>query len=141
MFLDIDLATAVLFDKVQKGKGEQISEPALKMLRKRKLVEGRKSHLYVSKMVAKATNQEVKYTLTKGGDDEECRKWVVKALKDHGVLTRKQKNELLWGKLPIDFDDSQKRTKVGNILTTASSIIRIAPSWSRQITVRRIMAG
>lgn len=66
MLLDIDLATAVLFDKVQKGKGEQISEPALKMLRKRKLVEGRKSHLYISKMVAKATNQEVKYTLTKG---------------------------------------------------------------------------
>lgn len=81
------------------------------------MVEGRKSHLYVSKMVAKATNQEVKYTLTKGGDDEECRKWVIKALKDHGVLTRKQINELLWGKLPIDFDDSQKRTKVGNILT------------------------
>ena len=59
MLLDVDLATAVLLDKIQKGKEEQISKPALKMPRKRKLVEGRKSHLYVSKTVAKATNQEV----------------------------------------------------------------------------------
>ena len=59
MLLDIDLATAVLLDKVQKGKGDQMSEPARKMLRKRKLVEGCKFHLYVSKKVAKATNQEV----------------------------------------------------------------------------------
>ena len=47
---DIDLATAILLDKVQKGKGGQISDTALKMLRKKKLVEGRKPHLYVSKM-------------------------------------------------------------------------------------------
>ena len=53
---DIDLATAILLDKVQKGKGGQINDAALKMLRKKKLVEGRKPHLYVSKMVAKATN-------------------------------------------------------------------------------------
>ena len=113
---DIDLATAVLLDKVQKGKGDQISEPALKMLRKRKLVEGRKSHLYVSKMVAKATNQEVNYTLTKGFDDAECIEWVVKALKDHGTLKRNQIDELLWGKLPIDFDDKKKKDKIGNII-------------------------
>lgn len=78
MFLNIDLATAVLLDKMQKGKGDQISEPALKMPRKRKLVEGRKSHLYVSKTVAKAADQEVNYTLTKGFNDEECFERVVK---------------------------------------------------------------
>ena len=55
------------------GKEKQISDSALKMLRKRKSVEGRKPHLYVSKIVAKATNQEVKYTLTKGFDDAEYR--------------------------------------------------------------------
>lgn len=52
------------------------SDATLKMLRKRKLVEGRNSHLYVSKMVAKATNQEVSYTLTKGFDDAECIEWL-----------------------------------------------------------------
>ena len=40
---DIDLTTAVLLDKVQKGK--PISDDAIKMLRKRKLIEGRKPHL------------------------------------------------------------------------------------------------
>lgn len=113
---DIDLATAILLDKVQKGKGGQISDAALKMLRKKKLVEGRKPHLYVSKMVAKATNQEVHYTLTKGFDDTECIEWVIKALKDHGVLLRRQIDELLWGKLPIDMNDDKKKEKIGNIL-------------------------
>ena len=108
--------TAILLDKVQKGKGGQINDAALKMLRKKKLVEGRKPHLYVSKMVAKATNQEVHYTLTKGFDDTECIEWVIKALKDHGVLLRRQIDELLWGKLPIDMNDDKKKEKIGNIL-------------------------
>ena len=59
MLLGVDLATAVLLDKVQNGKGDQMSEPALKMPGKRKLVEGCKFHFYVPKTVAKATNQEV----------------------------------------------------------------------------------
>lgn len=122
---DIDLATAILLDKVQKGKGDKISDAALKMLRKKKLVEGRKPHLYVSKMVAKATNQEVHYTLAKGFDDTECIEWVIKALKDHGVLSRKQIDELLWGKLPIDMNEDKKKEKIGNILAKMKKFHKI----------------
>ena len=111
---DIDLTTAVLLDKVQKGK--PISDDAIKMLRKRKLIEGRKPHLYVSKRIAKATNKEVEYTLRKGFDDAECREWIIKALKDHTVLSRQQINELLWSKLPIDYTEEQKYNKVKNLL-------------------------
>ena len=85
--------------------------------RKGNLIEGRKPHLYVSKRIAKATNLEVEYTLKKGFDDSECQQWIVKALKDHTELSRKQINELLWSKLPIDFSDEQKITKIGNLLT------------------------
>lgn len=111
---DIDLATTVLLDKVQKGK--PISDAAIKMLRKQKLIEGRKPHLYVSKRIAKATNKEVEYTLKKGFDDTECQEWIIKGLKDHTVLSRKQIDELLWSKLPIDYTDEQKSVKIKNLL-------------------------
>lgn len=111
---DIDLTTAVLLDRVQKGK--PLNGNAIKMLRKEGLIEGRKPHLYVSKRIAKATNLEVEYTLKKGFDDAECQQWIVKALKDHTELSRKQINELLWSKLPIDFSDEQKLSKIKNLL-------------------------
>ena len=85
--------------------------------RKQKLIEGRKPHLYVSKRIAKVINKEVEYTLRKGFDDTECQEWIIKALKDHTVLSRKQINELLWSKLPIDYIDEQKLYKIGNLLT------------------------
>ncbi len=112
---DIDLTTAVLLDRVQKGK--PINDSAVKRLRKEGLIEGRKPHFYVSKQIAKATNKQVEYTLKKGFDDAECQEWVMKALNDHEVLSRKQINELLWGKLPIDYSEKQKLSKIGNLLT------------------------
>ena len=112
---DIDLTTAVLLDKVQKGKS--ISDDAIKMLRKAKLIEGRKPHLYMSKQIAKATNKQIEYTLKKGFNDAECQEWILKALNDHKVLSRKQINELLWNKLPIDYTEDQKVRKIGNLLT------------------------
>ena len=40
----------------------------------------------------------------------------MKALNDHEVLSRKQINELLWGKLPIDYSEEQKMKKIDNLL-------------------------
>ncbi len=97
-------------------KGKPISDTAIKIPRKQKLIEGRKPHLYVSKQIAKATNKEVEYTLKKGFDDTECQEWIIKALKDHTILSRKQIDELLWGKLPIDYTDEQKLSKIKNLL-------------------------
>ena len=111
---DIDLTTTVLLDKVQKGK--PISDEAIKMLRKKGLIEGRKPHLYVSKQIAKATNKQIEYTLKKGFNDEECKEWILKALNDHKVLSRKQINELLWSKLPVDYTEEQKLAKIKNLL-------------------------
>ena len=61
---EIILTTAVLLDKVQKGK--PISDEAIKMLQKEKLIEGRKPHLYVSKQIAQVTDQKVAYSKHKG---------------------------------------------------------------------------
>ena len=111
---EIDLTTAVLMDKVQKGQG--INDDAAKSLKKQHLIEGRKPNFFISKKVAKITHQESQYTLNKGYTDEECMEWVVKGLKDHGVLSRKQINEILWTKLPAVLSDEQKLNKIENIL-------------------------
>ena len=111
---DMSLMDAVLLDQVQKGK--PINDNAIKKLRKEGLIEGRKPHLYVSKQVAKATNTQVEYTLRKGFNDAECQEWIMKALNDHKVLSRKQINELLWNKLPVDFTEEQKMAKIKNLL-------------------------
>lgn len=111
---DMSLIDAVLLDQVQKGK--PISDNAIKKLRKEGLIEGRKPHLYVSKQIAKATNTQVEYTLKKGFNDAECQEWILKALKDHKVLSRKQINELLWNKLPVDYTDTQRVNKIGNLI-------------------------
>ena len=111
---DMSLTDAVLLDQVQKGK--PINDSAIKKLRKEGLIEGRKPHLYVSKQIAKATNTQVEYTLKKGFNDAECQEWIMKALNDHKVLSRKQINELLWNKLPMDFTEEQKMSKIKNLL-------------------------
>ena len=46
---DIDLATTVLLDKVQKGKTNTLSNEAIKFLRSKKYIEGRMPKVYVSK--------------------------------------------------------------------------------------------
>lgn len=111
---EIDLTTAVLMDKVQKGQG--INDDAAKSLKKQHLIEGRKPNFFISKNVAKITHQESQYTLNKGYTDEECMEWVVKGLKDHGVLSRKQINEILWTKLSALLTDEKKMDKIRNLL-------------------------
>lgn len=51
------------------------------------------------------------------GSYSDCQEWIMKALNDHKVLSRKQTNELLWNKLPIDYTDDQRVRKIGNLLT------------------------
>ena len=61
---NLSLTDTVLLDQVQKG--ENISQDAVLMLRKRKLIEGRLLHIYVSKDIAQATDQKVEYSKHKG---------------------------------------------------------------------------
>ena len=111
---DISLTTAVLLDKVQKGK--PISNEAIKMLRKEKLIEGRKPHLYVSKQIAQVTDQKVAYSKHKGLAEKKCEALLLDSLKDHGNLTKQEIVSLLWDVLPDQLDDKQKMNKIEYLL-------------------------
>jgi len=42
---------------------------------------------------------------------------ICKAVREHGSLTRKDIDELLWNKLPDWMDDKQRKNKVTNLIT------------------------
>lgn len=111
---NLDLTTIVLLDRVQKGK--EISDKAYRMLRKNKLVEGRRTNIYISKQIAETLHQEAEYTNLKGLDDKYFRDLILSALKQHSSLRRKDFNKLLVSKLPSSLNEKQKANKVEYLL-------------------------
>lgn len=112
----LDLLTVVLLDRVQKGK--PLTKDALKKLRIQKLIEGRSPNVIISRKVAGITHQEAEYTDLSGFDDQWYRDLIIKALKNHGKLRRADFDKLLIPKLPGILSESQKKSKVGNLLTS-----------------------
>jgi ATP-dependent DNA helicase RecG len=94
-----------------------LSDDEISYLRKRKLVEGRKSALYIAKNVAKATGQKAEYTRNKGFDDNYYKDLILKALDQHITMSRPDIDNLLMTKLPEALTDKQKVSKIGNLLT------------------------
>lgn len=114
----LSIRECILLDAVQKKR--PITDEALALLRKKKLVEGRKNNLYISKWIAQATDQEVDYSRNKGVDEDKCRTLLLSSIDDHIVLTRKKIDELLFDLLPKGLTDEQKRNKVDYLLKKLS---------------------
>ena len=111
---NLSLTDAVLLDQVQKG--HPISHDAVAMLRKRKLIEGRLPHVYVSKDIAQATDQKVEYSKHKGLADKKCEALLLDSLNDHDSLTKQEIVKLLWDVLPDQLEDKQKMNKIEYLL-------------------------
>ena len=114
---DIDLTTAVLLDRVQKGKGGSLPANVVKMLRSKKFIEGRMPKIYVSKQVAQVSGQKVEYSMHKGLEYKGCKALLLDALRDHKSLTREEIDKLWWKLLSDVLTEKQKKTKIGNMLT------------------------
>ena len=121
---DIDLYTAILLDKVQRK--QPLNDAALKHLRKMKLIEGRKPNIYISKLLAKATQQEAKYTQLKAFDNQYYKDLILQALQQHGELSRGDFNQLLLNKLPDALTEEAKTKKVSNLLSHLKREGRVA---------------
>lgn len=112
---EIDLTEAILLDSLQKGK--RINDEAVSLLRKKRLIEGRKPHVYIAKRVAQNTNTKAEYSKHKGLKDMSCESLLLAALADHDTLSRQDIDVLLWNALSDQLSDSQKKAKIGNLLT------------------------
>ncbi len=131
---DLPWEDILLLDRVQKKLS--LSDDAIKHLKRKGLIEGRKPHIHVSAKVAKATASKAEYIKMRAQDDEHYIKLVTDFIKKFGKATREDIDKLLSGKLSDALDDSQKVKKIGNLLTKMrrSEIIankgsRTAPEW------------
>ncbi len=115
----LSLADIILLDRVQKH--QTLTNDALKYLRKRGFVEGRKNILYLSSDVVKATNHpklKAEYIKNKGFDDEHYKDLILEYIKKWGKASRRDIDTLLLDKLPNSLSQKQKISKVGNLLTS-----------------------
>lgn len=112
---DLSLEEIILLDKLQKRK--PLSDAELKLLRDKGLIEGKKPNIIISANVARTTGQKAAYTKNKAFSKQQYFDWIIKGIKDHHSLSRKDIEELLWGKLSNLLDDKQKKVKINNLLS------------------------
>lgn len=131
---DLSWEDILLLDRVQKKLS--LSDDAIKHLKRKGLIEGRKPHIHVSAKVAKATASKAEYIKMRAQDDEHYIKLVTDFIKKFGKATREDIDKLLSGKLSDALNEEQKVKKIGNLLTKMrrSEIIsnkgsRTAPEW------------
>lgn len=105
-------------DRVQKGR--PISDAAIRRLRSKKLVKGRRPHLRVAASVAKATGTQANYLQARGQSDEYCRALITDYLRRQGLASRPQIDAVVFPALSTELTEEQKRNKVKNLLAQLS---------------------
>jgi len=105
----------IALDKVQKRL--PLDEHEEKLLKAKALIEGRKPNFFVAKTIAQKTGQKANYSKNKAFDKQYYLDLICKAIEEHGSLTRKDIDELLWKKLPDWMDEKQRKHRVTNLIT------------------------
>jgi ATP-dependent DNA helicase RecG len=111
---DLSLIEIIALDKVQKR--QPLSDEEEKRLKGKSLIEGRKPNFYIAKKVAQKTGQRASYSNNKAFEKQYYIDLICKSIKEHGSLTRKDIDELLWKKLPDWMDDNQRKNKITNLI-------------------------
>jgi len=111
----LSLTEAILLDKVQKE--QTITDEAAKMLKSKGYIEGRKPNYYIATHIAKAIGRRAEYSKNKGMDKQYYLDFILQSIKQHGSLSRKDIDGLLWGKLPDILNENQKKNRIKNLIT------------------------
>lgn len=127
---DMDLPSVVLLDKVQKGI--RIEKEDAVRLKRIGLLEGRYPSVMVSGRVAAIVGDKARHIRQSGLDHEYYLKIVLKLIREHGPVDRVEINRLLIGKLPEVLSESQKTSKIHNILSQLARAKNIENAGSRR---------
>lgn len=127
---DLPLDLVVLLDRVQKKLS--ITDHAAAVLKKERLIEGRKPNYYVAANVAEITNDKASYIKNRAFDDEHYKKMIESFLDKFKKAGRKDIEELILPKLSDVLSETQKKDKVKNLLQAMKNQGRIrlnGKSW------------
>lgn len=120
--LDLSLHDVIVLDQVVKKR--PISEEIFKELRQKGLIEGRKPNFYISASVATATGNKAEYTNNRAFDKKYYFDLIEKAIHQHGSMSRKEINTLLWKKLPDHMSEIQRTYKINNLVNELSNKLK-----------------
>ena len=111
----LKLADVLALDRVQKRL--EVPDEAVRGLKRKGLIEGRKPRYRVSSTVAAASGKKAAYIKTRAFDDQHYADMLVQYLREFGTASRKDIDDLLWDKLSDALDEAQKTNKIGNLLS------------------------
>ncbi len=111
---DLGLWEVIALDKVQKGN--RLTENEFRLLKARRLIEGRRPNLFVSAEVAAATETKADYIRKRAFDKQHYKKMVEDYLRRFRIATRPEIDKLLMKKLSEALTDEQKRNVITNLL-------------------------
>lgn len=115
---DLDLATIMLLDRVQKR--QHISPDEHRRLKGAKLVEGRYPNLIVAAQVAAITGDKARHIRERGFNTCYYQDLLFELIQEHQPVTREDIDRLLLDKLPEVLTTAQKMDKIHNLLNTLS---------------------
>ena len=115
---NLPLRTVILLDRVQKKLS--LTKEEGQLLKAHKLVEGRFPNLYISGKLAGVTGDRVKYIRNRAFDDSYYKDLILNYLKEYGEANRREIDEVLLDKLSDVLSETQKRTKVRNLIYSMS---------------------
>lgn len=113
---DLPLEQVIWLDRVQKK--HRIADIQSVVLRKAKLIEGRKPNFFVSAKIANATDTRAEYTRNKGLDDKYYKTFVLQHIQEFKSVPVSEVRSLLLDKLPSSLTEQQKLAKVKNLLSS-----------------------
>lgn len=113
---DLPLEQVVWLDRVQKK--HRIADEQATVLRKAKLIEGRKPNFFVCAHIADATDTRTDYTRNKGLDDHYYKTLILQHIRQFKSVSLAEVRSLLLDKLPNSLTQEQKLIKLKNLLAT-----------------------
>lgn len=111
---DLQLDRVVLLDKVQKK--QNITDEATRLLKKEKLIEGRKPNFFVAASVAEVTDDKATYIKNRAFDKTYYKDLIIRYIKKYTKASREDIDSLIMDKLSNTLSEKQKRTKIRNLL-------------------------
>ena len=133
---DLPLEQVIWLDRVQKK--QRIGDDQSTILRKAKLIEGRKPNFFVSAHVADATDTRTEYTRNKGLDDHYYKTLILRHIRKFKSASALEVRALLLDKLPGSLTLDQKLVKIKNLLAalrvTGLDGVRIATTGAGKAT-------
>ncbi len=115
---ELELTTIILLDYVQKKI--PLSDDGIRLLKKQKLVDGRKPNYFISAEVAEIVDQKAEFIKNKAFDKSYYKDVILQFLGRYKEASRKEIDNLLIKKLSEILNTEAKKKKIENLLQEMS---------------------